>query len=101
MAKTDETKTEKVDFIAQIGRNFGVKKAKDLFGDKWQQALDAVAKAGSYGEFTSKHYDDPFFGGFAIPDPATVEGETSEDEKRRAHYNAVRAKINTVLNNVK
>ena len=64
-------------------------------------AMDAVAAAGGYGTFTEAQYNHSLFGGFAIPDPATVAGDAPEDAARRELYVKHRANINAALNGVK
>jgi hypothetical protein len=90
---TSEASTEPE--VEGLGRNLGLEKAKRLFGaDNAVKAMDAVAAAGGYGTFSEKQYNDPLFGGFAIPDPETL---SENDTERREKYAAIRAKIEKAL----
>lgn len=69
-ADKPEEAPKATDYIARIGRNFNPDNAKEIFGDKWIDAMNAVAAAGGYGSFTEADYakwETGIFGGFAIP----------------------------------
>lgn len=85
-----DAKPKAVDYFEKR-RNFNPANAKELFGEKWVEAMNAVSKAGGYGvvvtEGHEKLWDDGIFGGFAIP----------QGDKHAAK----RAKINAALNGLK
>lgn len=97
MAENTETKAEtktaakQTDYFEKIGRNFNPKNARELFGDNWVDAMNAVSRAGGYGvQVTEAHadlFDRHLFGGFAIP--------------QGGDFAQTRSKINTALNGVK
>lgn len=81
---TAKTAPKETDFIEKIGQNFNLINAKELFGDKAVEALNAVARSGKFGFFNDAIYENPLFGGLAIP-----QGKDFIDR---------RAEINTALN---
>lgn len=84
--KKTETKTEPIDYVAEIGANFNLHNATALFGDNAIKALQIYAQHGGHGVISEDEFKSSLFGGLSAP----LEADTTR-----------RAKINDALNALK